>query len=96
MLMTCIGGPLHGLQVGLADDAQIYEVQDSKPRARYLRQVPSQYYEPQAGNAGSVAFFALSSLTGMEVTDLIIAHLKAMRPLLSHGLDPVPGFPWKG
>lgn len=84
MLMTCIGGPLHGLQVGLADDAQIYEVQDSKPRARYLRQVPSQQYDPQAGNPGSTAFFALSSLGGKEVTDLVIAHLEALRPL------PVP------
>lgn len=80
MLMTCIGGPLHGLQVGLADDARVYEVQDSKPRARYLRQVPSQYYDPQTGNAGSTAFFALSSLGGMEVTDLIIAHLESFRP----------------
>jgi hypothetical protein len=65
-------------------------VQGSKPRARYLRQVPSQYYDPQAGNAGSVAFFALSSLTGMEVTDLVIAHLKAMRILLLRGVDPAP------
>ncbi len=80
MLMTCIGGPLHGLQVGLADDALVYEVQGSKPRARYLRQVLSQQYAPQAGHADSVAFFALSSLDGMAVTDLIIAHLEAFRP----------------
>ncbi len=79
MLMTCIGGPLHGLQVGLADDALEYEVQDSKPRARYLRQVLSQQYAPQAGHADSVAFFALSSLDGMAVTDLIIAHLEGFR-----------------
>ena len=90
MLMTCIGGPLHGLQVGLADDARVYEVQGSKPRARYLRQVPSQQYDPQAGNAGSTAFFALSSLGGREVTDLVIAHLEALRPLLAPDLDPVP------
>ena len=81
MLMTCIGGPLHGLQVGTADDVLVYEVQDGKPRARYLRQVPSQYYDPGAGHADSVAFFALSSLSGMEVTDLIIAHLETFRPL---------------
>ncbi|WP_411883868.1 hypothetical protein [Polaromonas sp. YR568] len=80
--MTCIGGPLHGLQVGLADDAQVYEVQDSKPRARYLRQVLSHHYAPQAGHADSVAFFALSSLGGMAVTDLIIAHLEGFRPAL--------------
>jgi hypothetical protein len=90
MLMTCIGGPLHGLQVGLADDARVYEVQGSKPRARYLRQVPSQYYDPQAGNVDSVAFFALSSLGGKEVTDLVIAHLEALRPRLAPDLDPVP------
>jgi hypothetical protein len=89
MLMTCIGGPLHGLQVGLADDdAQVYEVQGSKPRARYLRQVPSQQYDPQAGNAGSTAFFALSSLGGMEVTDLVIAHLEALRTHLAPDLNP--------
>jgi hypothetical protein len=81
MLMTCIGGPLHGLQVGLADDALVYEVQDSKPLARYLRQVPSQHYRPGTGHAGSRAFFALSSLSGMQVTDLIIAHLETFRPL---------------
>lgn len=80
MLMTCIGGPLHGLQVGLADDALVYELQDSKPRARYLRQVLSQQYAPQAGHADSTAFFALSSLGGMAVTDLIIAHLEGFRP----------------
>lgn len=80
MLMTCIGGPLHGLQVGLADDARVYEMQDSKPRARYLRQVPSQCYDPHTGNAGSTVFFALSSLGGMEVTDLIITHLEGFRP----------------
>jgi hypothetical protein len=56
MLMTCIGGPLHGLQVGLADGVRVYEVQDSKPRARYLRQVKSQQHDPQAGNPGSSAF----------------------------------------
>ena len=82
MLMTCIGGPLHGLQVGLADNARVYEVQDGKPRARYLRQVPLQHYDPQTGNAGSTAFFALSSLSGMEVTDLIISHLESFRPRL--------------
>jgi hypothetical protein len=81
MLMTCIGGPLHGLQVGLADDARVYELQDSKPRARYLRQVKSQQHDPQCGNAGSSAFFALSSLSGREVTDLVIAHLEAFRLL---------------
>lgn len=80
MLMTCIGGPLHGLQVGLADDAKVYEVQDSSPRARYVRQVLSHHYDPQAGHADSVAFFALSSLSGMAVTDLIIAHLEGFRP----------------
>lgn len=90
MLMTCIGGPLHGLQVGLADDAQVYEVQDSKPRARYLRQVPSQQYDPQASNAGSTAFFALSSLGRMEVTDLVIAHLEALRVRLAPDLHPAP------
>jgi hypothetical protein len=81
MLMTCIGGPLHGLQVGIADDALVYDVQGSRPRARYLRQVPSQYYDPRAGHADSVAFFALSSLSGMEVTDLIIAHLETFQPV---------------
>ena len=88
MLMTCIGGPLHGMQVGLADDAQIYEVQDSHPRARYLRQVPSHQYDPQAGNVGSAAFFALSSLGGREVTDLVIAHLEALRAPLAPALKP--------
>jgi hypothetical protein len=82
MLMTCIGGPLHGLQVGLADDARVYEVQYSKPRARYVRQALSQQYDPRAGHADSVAFFALSSLGGMAVTDLIIAHLESFRPSL--------------
>ena len=79
MLMTCIGGPLHGLQVGIADEALMYDVEGSRPRLRYLRQVPSQYYDPQAGHADSVAFFALSSLNGMEVTNLIIAHLEAFQ-----------------
>lgn len=81
MLMTCIGGPLHGLQVGLADDARVYELKDSKPRARYLRQVLSQQHDAHSGNAGSSVFFALSSLSGMEVTDLVIAHLEAFRLL---------------
>jgi hypothetical protein len=81
MLMTCIGGPLHGLQVGLADNARVYEVQDSQPRARYLRQVKSQQHDPQSGNPGSSAFFALSSLSGREVTDLVIAHLEGFRLL---------------
>ena len=79
MLMTCIGGPLHGLQVGLSDDAQAYEMEGVKPRARYLRQAPLQHYDPGAGRTGSVAFFVLSSLNKMEVTDLIIAHLEACR-----------------
>lgn len=79
MLMTCIGGPLHGLQVGLPDDAQVYEMDGVKPRARYLRQGPLQHYDPGAGHVGSVAFFALSSLSKMEVTDLIISHLEAFR-----------------
>jgi hypothetical protein len=65
--------------VGLADDARVYEVQDSEPRARYLRQVPSQYYDPRTGNSGSTAFFALSSLSGMKVTDLVIAHPEGFR-----------------
>ena len=88
MLMTCIGGPLHGLQVGLADDTRVYEVKGSKPRARYLRQVKSQQHDPQSGHPGSSAFFALSTLSGMEVTDLVIAHLAAFR-LLSLAPKPV-------
>jgi hypothetical protein len=62
MLMTCIGGPLHGLQVGIADDALVYEMQDSKPRARYLRQVIC-----APGTAASPGCYRLTSSTASAV-----------------------------
>lgn len=79
MRVTCIGGPLHGRQIEIADHVRIYRVPDAEVRMQYLLLGKSTILRPGAGHVGSVAFFALSTIPQAEVIRLIRGHLHDCR-----------------